>query len=1152
MATKNNSPYIPSFLKASLSDSRPLQLTFLDLIDSNIRSTSSFKYDPLDSPLKNTQQLNVDWGKFENHTFFSSAEVKVNVTFDQIINGYPFDGTKQEVERFFESLGGFEKWVFDNFPRNGGQLHFSGTQVGEDPSNGYLAELGTWIKVQDVAGALYPNISKKSTGDSYLNPPENKSFTIEAQVFLPDQSNDRQVILQKSSDDKRQSYTFYIEPSLIGDKYVTAAFCLSSGSVQNSVETSLEKGKFNHVCLTLNREFGESFLQFFVDETLQKESKKDKNFGLFDDRSSLYIGSGSSFYCNNALVYPTQTFSGALDELRIFHSTRSVPQQRAYASKGMYASDALKLYFRFNEPSSLLAAASSDQVNSIVLDSSGNSLHSLISNFDISLRQSSENDPLNPMVNERPEFKVVLFPAHPDIVSLNARLLEEAGQYDEENPNLISKLIPRHYLREGAIQDGINPTALNGSLNNAYAGQGIPGQGQLGSTQIMLSFLYIWARMFDEIKLFVDAFRTLRTVKYDLVDSIPDNFLNDFVRAYGFYLPPFFNSSNVSQYVEGEDINGTNANNFSLKNVQAQLLRRVLINMPDVLRSKGTQHSIRSFLRSVGIDPNNSVRIREFGGPSLRQLGTSREIRTDLVGFADFHTASLITTPFLSASRVEPGYPYPVGPFFESVSSYPGDGLLTSGSWTYEGLYKYNKRNLDRTISNLQSLVRFEVTGSSPSAQPGLILNVVASDSLDAYVRPGTSSNSPTLHLSLPVNILDGNRWYISVGCNRNDSIQSIVSSSYFLRAGYQDYGDLVNFYTTSSYFNETEGGGTNVFRSFTTPATLNASGSRIAIGNNPNIPAGGIGYSFLNNTLDVDDAARTAVFTGQVSNARFWSKGLTEKEAREHVRNHRSLGVEDASVHYNYVTNRTGSFEKLRMSILEKQTIRSADSSGSIKFLDFSENGFHGFGTGFGDSSRVYYGDIVGYSLISPYFDEYSSSEKVRIRGFLDSENLNDSPWAVAAPVHELAKDETPLDDTRFSIEFSLVDTLSRDIVNMFSSLDELGNAVGSPEMMFSPDYPRLEVLSEIYFNRVKEKLNFRSFFEFYRWFDLSIGTFIEQLVPRKTKFKGTNYVIESHLLERHKIQYYSTDMYLGDSLRSKISDSLLVQQVTGRIGKY
>ena len=136
MTIRTNSPYFFTN-KKTLTDSKPVQMSYSDslLDDTNHGNINSFKYDPLGYPLKNTQQLNVDWSKFENHTFFSSAEVKVNEAFDKIINGYPFDGTKKEVEEFFDSLTGFEKWVFDQFPTWTGALHFSGTQVGEDPSS---------------------------------------------------------------------------------------------------------------------------------------------------------------------------------------------------------------------------------------------------------------------------------------------------------------------------------------------------------------------------------------------------------------------------------------------------------------------------------------------------------------------------------------------------------------------------------------------------------------------------------------------------------------------------------------------------------------------------------------------------------------------------------------------------------------------------------------------------------------------------------------------------------------------------------------------------------------------------------------------------------------------------------------------------------
>jgi hypothetical protein len=1151
MTTKNNSPYIPSFIKTSLSDARPQQLTFADLANTNIQSTSSFKYDPIDSPLKNTQQLNLDWSKFENHTFFNSAEVKTNVAFDQIINGYPFDGTRIEVEHFFERMGGFEKWLYDKFPVFGGELHFSGTAINEDPQNGYAEKLGTWIEVKDVMGALYPDLSKNKSGESVLNPPSKKSFTIEAHVFLPNEPNNKQIILQKLSSDLLQGFTLHLDSS-IGET-VTGIFDIISGSSQNTVKATLNKGKFNHICASLNRENKNNLLQFYVDEKLAGESKKIINIGEFNDVSSLFIGSGSCFYSDGAIVNPLQTFSGTLDEFRIFHSYRNVQQQQLLASKGLYASpDTLKLYYRFNEPSTLLAANINDPVNSIVLDSSGNSLHSLISNFDVSLRRSATNDQLSPMVNEKAEFKKILFPYNPEVAALNSEILASASYYDEQNPNTITKLIPRHYLREGALSEGYANTSVEGSIGDVYGGEGIPGQGSLGSTQIMLTFLYIWAKFFDEIKIFIDAMKTLKTVSYASYENVPDNFLNNFIRSYGMYLPPLFNSSNIQQYVDGEDINEIGISDFSLKSVQTQLLRRVLINMPDVLKSKGTQHSIRSFLRSVGIDPENSLRIREFGGPSLRQLGTTRETRSEPMAVVDFYPESIVTSPFLYSSRIEPGYPPAVGPFSNGISTYESDGLLTSGSWTYEGFYKYNNHNIKRLSSNNQSLMRLQTTGSLSYTQPGVVLNVVASlkeKTISAYIRPGMGINSPLLQLSLKdVDIFDGEKWNISVGCLRNDAILSEISSSYFLRAASQSSGEITKSYLTSSFFKEEFSSEGNVFRLI--DATANASGSRLVIGNDPQVPVGG--FYFLNSSFMAPELARTVNFEGQLSNVRFWSKGLTEEEWIEHVRNYRSFGIEDPLTNYNYVTNKDGSFERLRLRSFEKQEDRMSDDGGGVKFLDFSENNFYMTGSGFPSAQKVMIGDVTSYSYISPYFDEYSSSEKIRIRSFQDENYLKNSPWATMAPLYEIPPNEVPLDDPRFSIEFSLIDSLNKDIVTMFSNLDFMANAIGSPELLYSSDYPELEKLSNVYFNRIKNKLNFRNFFEFYRWFDASISTFIQQLVPRKTKFKGTNFVIESHLLERHKLEYQSSEIYLGDSQRSRIRDVLLSQQIAGNISKY
>jgi hypothetical protein len=64
-----------------------------------------------------------------------------------------------------------------------------------------------------------------------------------------------------------------------------------------------------------------------------------------------------------------------------------------------------------------------------------------------------------------------------------------------------------------------------------------------------------------------------------------------------------------------------------------------------------------------------------------------------------------------------------------------------------------------------------------------------------------------------------------------------------------------------------------------------------------------------------------------------------------------------------------------------------------------------------------------------------------------------------------------------------------------------------------------------------------------------MSIGTFIEQLIPRKTNFKGTNFVIQSHMLERSKSEYKFYDMYLRPEEKQNVRDVLYVQFVEGTL---
>src|SRR5690606_5425535 len=121
------------------------------------------------------------------------------------------------------------------------------------------------------------------------------------------------------------------------------------------------------------------------------------------------------------------------------------------------------------------------------------------------LREDATQDLLSRMIYEREQTAPVLFTSSQSLIDLNTELLESASVYDSENPNLITKLIPEHYFLEGQALEGFD--TLKGNAGDQYTSDGMPGQGKKGSVQLLLSFLYVYARFFDEIKLYIDSFR---------------------------------------------------------------------------------------------------------------------------------------------------------------------------------------------------------------------------------------------------------------------------------------------------------------------------------------------------------------------------------------------------------------------------------------------------------------------------------------------------------------------------------------------------------------------------------------------------------------------------------------------------------------------
>ena len=193
------------------------QVTQNQLTGSSPELDAIWRDDPYGTGLKSTQQVDLDWTDWSSHTFFNSAESKVNVAFERIINQFPFDGSKTELLEFMDSLSGFENYVFGRLPKFLGDLKFNGSDQ--------------YILAQDKSGYLFPEISRNLLGERSVGAAANVGeFTAEFWLYASSSvAYDNEVIFQKLNSSNNHGISLFLSQSLAGNDNIPVVFGISSG-----------------------------------------------------------------------------------------------------------------------------------------------------------------------------------------------------------------------------------------------------------------------------------------------------------------------------------------------------------------------------------------------------------------------------------------------------------------------------------------------------------------------------------------------------------------------------------------------------------------------------------------------------------------------------------------------------------------------------------------------------------------------------------------------------------------------------------------------------------------------------------------------------------------------------------------------------------
>ena len=1097
------------------------------LLNTNFESTSSFRYQNK-TGLVSTQEVNIDYAQFENHTFFHSAVAKTNEAFDNIVNHYPYDGTLKEIEVFEDSLTGFEKHVLDSFPKNVGYLNFSGSTV---------LTGGTQISVKDTEGTGTPSLAKNKTAKIKLDP-IYKPFSLQMYLNLPAIVNDNQIITQKYRA-IAENFTLFVSESASTSE-CKLCFGITSGSNHNFVSGTIKKGSFSHITAMYDKGVDNKLKLIIYDNNENKtvvSSSNGLNFGNLNYHgSNLTIGSGVECRISGSIFTPKETLSGSIDDLKLYHTAFNEKEVLQTKNNTDNKNKALKLYYKFNEPYGDYTGKET------VLDSSGNSLNTTISNYHTLARLTGS---FIPVLNEDTQRSPVLFPAYDNVLSLNTKLLNSASIYDEVNPNLITRFVPRHYFDEGNIQD--NYTSALGDISKDFSKLATVRSNteSSSSAQLLTKFLLTWAKFFDEIKIFIDNFSLLSHVSYREKNTIASKFLYDLGGKYGIDLPTLFGHGNNEQIFYGSNVTDPTTKIVkSLIEIQHIVWRNILTNIPQIMKKKGTVSAIKSIFRASGIEADNLFRVREYGGSKIRSLEGSVETKKDIVTFLDFSgsvlhqnesvniqgisaTSPIIKSNYLSSSRKEIGYPIIKGSYvnknnvnLHGESNNASDGLLTSGSFTYQGTYKFASKS---PHNNEQSLVRLHTTGSaSPSLYESAYINLVANkeqERISLFMSYRPTDSSVTNLILTGVNIFDGDPWAISFGRANPERVGSKIDNSfYFIRAGKFNAGKKLKMRSTGSYIESHADHASNNIT-----ANYNISGSFLAIGSqslNPGTPAG----YFLNNGTTTQ---KQTYFSGEVTSINFWSKFNTISEFERYGKDILSVGSKNPLKSYNHNYLETGSFGRLRLQTIAKQGTTGSDSSGGFRLFDVTQNNFHLNGTGFEADKLLMKSHYTIREMLDYDFDLNTTNEKIRIRSFKNINKAKNFKYATTTPVYEVRKSEEVFDDTRFSIDLSAMKGLNENIMRTFSNFSFFDNALGKPNTLFSSYYKDIIGMRRMYFNDVLEKLDIEKYRNLFKWIDNTFTELVFSLIPRTTNFLGINFIYESHVLERHRLKYLYNTMY-------------------------
>ena len=191
----------------------------------------------------------------------------------------------------------------------------------------------------------------------------------------------------------------------------------------------------------------------------------------------------------------------------------------------------------------------------------------------------------------------------------------------------------------------------------------------------LLLFINMIGQHFDLIYYFNKAIERSRGANYSSKNGIANKLLYEKLKSFNWDAKNLAANSQLWEYLLGLNVDGNTKNTKAAKDRNNEIWRRILNNLPYLLKHKGTRRAVNALLACYGI-PSSNLSILEFGGPEPTGTTKSKYLIENISNAIKLETGSKVSTLWTNTALSRK--PETVEIFVKPV--YAGNWTVVSGS----------------------------------------------------------------------------------------------------------------------------------------------------------------------------------------------------------------------------------------------------------------------------------------------------------------------------------------------------------------------------------------------------------------------------------------------------------------------------------------